>query len=85
MTKVAYRARIDYNTDNLLFQYETFKKGVKNRFYYLTSSFDGFNELTVERKEELKKAASGEIISAVYYDDLNYLPLLNDRNEIEHL
>ena len=36
-------------------------------------------------KEELKKAASGEIISAVYYDDLNYLPLLNDRNEIEHL
>lgn len=27
-------------------------------------------------KEELKKAASGEIISAVYYDDLNYLPLL---------
>ena len=29
MTKVAYRARIDYNTDNLLFQYETFKKGVK--------------------------------------------------------
>lgn len=57
MTKVAYRARIDYNTDNLLFQYETFKKGVKNRFYYLTSSFDGFNELTVERKEELKKEA----------------------------
>ena len=34
-------------------------------------------------KEELEKAASGEIISAVYYDDLNYLPLLNDRNEIE--
>lgn len=29
MTKVAYRARIDYNTDNLLFQYETFKKGCK--------------------------------------------------------
>lgn len=35
-------------------------------------------------KEELEKAASGEIISAVYYDDLNYLPLLNERNEIEH-
>ena len=34
--------------------------------------------------EELEKAASGEIISAVYYDDLNYLPLLNERNEIEH-
>ena len=51
MTKVAYRARIDYNTDNLLFQ------GVKNRFYYLTSSFDGFNKLTIERKEELKKEA----------------------------
>ena len=34
-------------------------------------------------EEELEKAASGEIISAVYYDDLNYLPLLNDRNEIE--
>ena len=39
----------------------------------------------MNNKEELKKAASGEIISAVYYDDLNYLPLLNDRNEIEHL
>jgi len=35
-------------------------------------------------EEELEKAASGEIISAVYYDDLNYLPLLNERNEIEH-
>ena len=57
MTKVAYRAKIDYNTDNLLFQYEAFKKGVKNRFYYLTSSFDGFNELTAERKEEFKKEA----------------------------
>ena len=42
MTKVAYKARINYNTDNLLLQYEAFKNGVKNRFYYLTSSFDGF-------------------------------------------
>ena len=59
MIKARYRTRrsIDYDTNNLLFQYETFKKGVKNRFYYLTSSFDGFNELTVERKEELKKEA----------------------------
>ncbi len=57
MTKVAYKARINYNTDNLLLQYEAFKNGVKNRFYYLTSSFDGFNELTIERKEELKKEA----------------------------
>ena len=57
MTKVAYKARINYNTDNLLLQYEAFKNGVKNRFYYLTSSFDGFNELTIERKEELKKKA----------------------------
>lgn len=56
MTKVAYRARIDYNTDNLLFQYEAFKKSVKSRFYYLTSSFDGFNELTAERKEEFAEA-----------------------------
>lgn len=35
--------------------------------------------------EELEKASSGEIISAVLYDDLNYLPLLNNKNEIEHL
>ena len=58
MTKVAYKARINYNTDNLLLQYEAFKKGVKNRFYYLTSSFDGFNELTIERKEELEKKSN---------------------------
>lgn len=57
MTKVRYKARINYNTDNLLLQYEAFKKGVKNRFYYLAGSFDGFNELTIERKEELKKEA----------------------------
>lgn len=71
MTKVAYRARIDYNTDNLLFQYETFKKGVKNRFYYLTSSFDGFNELTVERKEELKKEAI--LLQKKYCEEKNAL------------
>lgn len=71
MTKVAYRARIDYNTDNLLFQYETFKKGVKNRLYYLTSSFDGFNELTVERKEELKKEAI--LLQKKYCEEKNAL------------
>lgn len=57
MIKARYRARrsIDYNTDNLLFQYEAFKNGSKNQFYYLTGSFDGFNELTIERRDELKK------------------------------
>ena len=52
MIKARYRARrsIDYNTDNLLFQYEALKNGSKNQFYYLTGSFDGFNELTIERK-----------------------------------
>lgn len=34
-------------------------------------------------EEELEKATSGDIISAVSYNDLNYLPLLNDKNEIE--
>ena len=34
-------------------------------------------------EEELKKASSGDIVSAVINNDLNYLPLLNDRNEIE--
>ena len=59
MIKARYRARrsIDYNTDNLLFQYEAFKNGSKNQFYYLTSPFDGFNELTIERRDELKKEA----------------------------
>lgn len=57
MIRARYRAKIDYNTDNLLFQYEAFKKGARSRFYYLISSFDGFNELTAERKEELKKEA----------------------------
>ena len=59
MIKARYRARrsIDYNTDNLLFQYEAFKNGSKNQFYYLTGSFDGFNELTIERRDELKKEA----------------------------
>lgn len=57
MIRARYRAKIDYNTDNLLFQYEAFKNGVKNQFYYLTSSFDGFNELTIERRDELKKEA----------------------------
>lgn len=35
-------------------------------------------------KEELEKATSGEIVSAVLYDDLNYLPLLNEKEEVEH-
>lgn len=47
--------------------------------HYLTEHYINGNIL----KEELEKATSGEIISAVYYDDLNYLPLLNDKNEIE--
>lgn len=59
MIKARYRARrsIDYDTDNLLFQYESFKNGSKNQFYCLTRSFDGFNELTIERRDELKKEA----------------------------
>ena len=47
--------------------------------YYLTEHYlrgDIF-------EEELKKATSGDIISAVSYNDLNYLPFLNDKNEIE--
>lgn len=47
--------------------------------HYLTEHYINGNIF----KEELEKATSGEIISAVYYDDLNYLPLLNDKNEIE--
>ncbi len=47
--------------------------------HYLTEHYISGNIF----KEELEKATSGDIVSAVYYDNLNYLPLLNDKNEIE--
>lgn len=48
--------------------------------HYLTEHYINGNIF----KEELKNATSGEITSAVFYDNLNYLPLLNDKEEVEH-
>ena len=59
MIKKRYKARksSDYNLNNLLSKYESFKNSSKNQFYYLTRSFNGFDELTVERRDELKEEA----------------------------
>lgn len=47
--------------------------------HYLTEHYINGNIF----EEELKKASSGDIVSAVTNNDLNYLPFLNDKNEIE--
>lgn len=47
--------------------------------HYLTDHYINGNIF----EKELDEATSGDIVSAVFYDDLNYLPLLNDENEIE--
>lgn len=47
--------------------------------YYLT---EHYMKADLE-DEELKIATSGEIISAVLHNDLNFLPFLNDKKEIE--
>lgn len=59
MIKARYRARksIDYHTDNFLHDYETFKSSSKKQFEYLVHSFSGFDDLTIERRDELKKEA----------------------------
>lgn len=59
MIKARYQARksIDYHTDNFLHDYETFKSSSKKQFEYLVHSFSGFDDLTIERRDELKKEA----------------------------
>ena len=47
--------------------------------HYLTDNYTRGN-LT---KEQIENATSSEISEAVYYNNLNYFPLLNDGNEIE--
>lgn len=73
MIKTGYRARksIDYNTDNFLRDYETFKSSSKNQFEYLVRSFSGFDDLTIERRDELKKEA--RILQKKYCENNNIL------------
>ena len=84
MIKKRYKARksSDYNLNNLLSKYESFKNSSKNQFYYLTRSFNGFDELTVERRDELKEEAKefqerycekNDVLCPNYYIILNKL------------
>ena len=86
MEKKRYRARksINYEINNFLNIYETFKEKTKNKFCYLNKNFNGFNDITDEKRNELIKEA--EILKEKYMkqNDLlcpNYYKVLNQINE----